>query len=88
MADPSARHNATETRNLNKETIMTIANSNPAFGTRVKEFILALDATPGDYLFDNAEYARQKLRELEARITRLENQGIELAEVPQQSSVV
>jgi hypothetical protein len=66
---------------------MTIENSKTTFKTRLVNFISAFDSSPGDYLFETAQYSHNKLRELEARIARLETADTKVVEVLQKEAV-
>jgi hypothetical protein len=60
---------------------MTTENSKPDFKTRLINFVNTFDSSPSDYLFDSAQYSRDKLQELEARIARLESTPSPVAEI-------
>ena len=60
---------------------MTSENRKAGFGSRLSKFISALDYSSSDFIYDNIKDSTEKLRELEARIARLENPKSELKEV-------
>jgi len=66
---------------------MTSTDSKTGFKTRLVNFISAFDATPGDYLFEGVQYSHNKLRELEARVARLESAPPVAADVRQREAV-
>ena len=65
---------------------MSKENSNTGIGQRISRIISALDYSSSDFIYDNIEESTNKLRELEARIARLENPESDLREVHHQQT--
>ena len=70
-----------------KEHTMTSENKKTGFATRLYEFLNRFDTSANDYIYDNIRDSTNKLRELEARIARLENPNSALREVRHQQAI-
>ena len=66
---------------------MTSEKKKPGFAARLYEFVNAFDTSGNDYIYDSIKDSTNKLRELEARIARLENPNSELKEVRHQQAI-
>jgi len=66
---------------------MTSENRKAGFGSRLSKFISALDYSASDFIHENIKDSTNKLRELEARVARLENPKAELKEVQHQQAI-
>ena len=66
---------------------MTSENRKTGFAARLYEFIGAFDTSANDYIYDNIKDSTHKLRELEARIVRLENPKSGLKGVRHQQAI-
>jgi len=66
---------------------MTIEKKRPGIAARLYEFVNAFDTSGNDYIYNSIKGSTNKLRELEARISRLENPKSELKEVRHQQAI-
>ena len=66
---------------------MTKDTSKTGFVAKLMEFIDAFDTSGSDVIYDNIERSSNKLRELDARVARLENPNAELREVRHETAI-
>ena len=66
---------------------MTSEKKKTGFAARLYEFVNAFDTSGNDYIYDSIKDSTNKLRELEARLARLENPKSALREVRHQKAI-